>query len=224
MLDRVDMAQINTKSAKKDKTKVAVTQNPYVMAVFTAVLAGIFSIIGSHYTADFQVQEAITQKQFEYRVLAYTAFLEKTDHTKAPAISQILAIGSMANHLATDGEIQEFEDRVSRLLKKHSAQDIYWQLNADLNSLRLHGTPRVAEICDDILKSLLLRDHEIIWSKYPADLVAEHDRWNTAQDKGQAYGWTEQVSSDERLMIVMISKLTQALITQLRKEIHSPST
>jgi len=216
------MVQITAKPAMKDKTKVAVTPNPNVMAVFTAVLAGIFSIIGIYYTADFQVREAIAQKQFEYRVLAYTAFIEKTDHTKAPAMSQILAIGSMADHLTTDGEIQEFEDRVSRLLKKHSAQDIYWQLNADLNSLRLHGTPRVAEICDDILKSLFLRDHEIIWSKYPADLVSENDRWNAAQDKGQAYGWTERVSSDERLMIVMISKLTQALITQLHKEIHNP--
>lgn len=218
------MARTTTKSAKKEETKVTATPNPYVMAVFTAVLAGIFSIIGGYYTTDFQARQAIAQKQFEYRVLAYTAFLEKTDHAKAPAISQILAIGSMADHLAFDGEIQEFEDRIVRLLKKHSAQDIYWQLNADLNSLRLHGTPRVAEICDDILKSLLLRDHEIIWSKYPTDLMAAHDRWNTAQDKGLAYGWIERVSSDERLMIVMISKLTQALIAQLRKEIHGPST
>lgn len=181
-----------------------------------------FSIIGIYYTADFQAREAIAQKQFEYRVLAYSAFLEKTDHNKVPAISKILTIGSMADHLATDGEIQEFEDRMARFLKKHNAQDIYWQLNADLNSLRLHGTPRVAEICDDILKSLLLRDHEIIWSKYPVDLVSEHDSWSAAQDKGQADGWTERVSSDERLMIVMISKLTQALITQLHNEIHSP--
>lgn len=218
------MARTTTKSAKKEEARVTATSNPYVMAVFTAVLAGIFSIIGSYYTAGFQARQAMAQKHFEYRVLAYTAFLEKTNHAKAPAISQILAIGSMADQLATDGEIQEFEDRIAHLLKKHSAQDIYWQLNADLNSLRLHGTPRVAEICDDILKSLLLRDHEINWSKYPTDLVAVHDRWNTAQDKGQAYGWIELVSSDERLMIVMISKLTQALIAQLRTEIHGPST
>lgn len=218
------MARTTAKSAKQEQTKVAGTPNPYAMAVFTAVLAGIFSIIGSYYTADFQAWQAIAQKQFEYRVVAYTAFLEKTDYAQAPAISQILTIGSMADHLATDGEIQEFEDQIARLLKKYSAQDIYWQLNADMNTLRLHGTPRVAEICSDILRSLLLRNHEIAWNKYPTDIVVAHDRWSIAPEKRQAYGWVEQVSSDERLMIVMISKLTQALIAQLRKEIHGPST
>jgi len=218
------MARVTTKSAKMEATKVAPTPNPYLMAVLTAVLAGIFSIMGSYYTTNSQAREAIAQKQFEYRVLAYTALLEKIDHIKAPVISQILTTGSMTDHLTTDGEIQEFEDRIARFLKKHSTQDIYWQLNADLNSLRLQGTPRVAEICDDILNSLLLRDHEIVWSKYPADLVAVHDRWSTNQDIRQAYGWTERVSSDERLMIVMISRLTQALIGQLRKEIHGSST
>lgn len=218
------MARTNAKLAKQKEVKVAGTPNPYAIAVLTAALAGIFSIIGSYYTADFQARQAIAQKQFEYRVVAYTAFLEKTDRTKAPAISQILTIGSMADHLDSDGKIQEFEDRIATLLQKHSAQDIYWQLNADLNTLRLHGTSRVAETCDDILKSLLLRDHEIIWNKYPTDLVAVHDRWSISQEKGQAYGWIERVSSDERLMIVMISKLTQALIAQLRKEIHDQST
>ncbi len=218
------MTRMTTKSAKREKTRVVATPNPYVMVVFTAVIAGIFSIIGSYYTADFQTREVIAQKQFENRMLAYTAFLENTDHTKAPAISQILTIGSMADHLATDGEIQEFEDRTAHFLKNYSSQDIFWQLNADLNSLRLQGTPRVAEICDDILKSLLLRDDEIIWSKYSAKLVTAHESWSRAQDKGQAYGWTERVSSDERLMIVMISKLNQVLIDQLRKEIHGEST
>ena len=217
------MARLTTKPAKKGEAKVAGSPNAYAMAIFTAVLAGIFSVIGSYYTAELQEKQAITQKQFEYRVLAYTTFLDKTDHAKAHAINQILSIGSMANHLATDGEIQAFEDRIASFLKKHDAQDIYWQLNTDLNTLRLHGTPQVAEICDDILKSLLLRDHEIVWSKYPSDLVAIHDRWRTAQEKGDAYGWVERVAIDERLMIVMISKLTQVLIAQLRKEIHGPS-
>lgn len=211
-------------SPKSEKSKVAGIPNPYLLAVMTAVLAGIFSVVGGYYTARFQAQEAIAQKQFEYRVLAYTAFLEKTEHSKAPVINQILTIGSMADHLATDSEIQEFEDRVSALLKKHSSQDIYQQLNSDLNTLRLHGTSKVAAMCDDILKSLLLKDYAIDWSKYPADIASSHDEWKKTQENGLAYGWEERMSPDERLMVVTISKLFYTLIAQLRLEIHGPST
>jgi len=207
-------------SSKSDRSKVPSTPNPYLLAVITAVLAGIFSVIGGYYTARFQAQEAIAQKQFEYRVLAYTTFLDKTEHSKAPAINQILTIGSMADHLATDVEIQEFEDRISALLKKHSLQDIYQQLNSDLNTLRLHGTPKVAAMCDDILKSLLLRDHAIDWGKYPSDIASSHEAWKENQENGRAYGWEELVSSDERLMLVTISKIFYMLIAQLRLEMH----
>ncbi len=202
----------------------ATPPNPYVMAFLTATLAGLFSVIGGYFTAGFQARQAIAQKQLEYRVGAYTAFLDKTDRNKAPAISQILNIGTMADHLATDGEIQAFEDRIAELLKKNDAQDLYWQLNADLNVLRLHGSARVAKICDDLLKALLLRDHEINWTDYPPEVTAFHDRWKMAQKKGIAYGWEERVSADERLMIVTIAKLTQILIQQLRTEIHGLPT
>lgn len=219
-----NMTRGNPKLPKKIGTESTSPPNPYILAVFTATLAGIISVVGGYFTADFQARQAITQKQHEYRVMAYTGFLDKTDRSKAPAISQLLSIGSMADHLATDVEIQAFEDRIAGLLKKYDAQDIYWQLNADLNILRLHGSSRVSEICDDILKSLLLRDSEINWAAYPPNIVASHNAWKIAQEKGTAYGWEKRVTSDERLMIVTISKLTQLLIEQLRAEIHSTTT
>lgn len=190
------------------------------MALLTAALAGLVSVVGSYYTAKFQVSQALAQKQTEYRVLAYSAFLEKLDRFNAPGLIQVLTIGSMADHLATDGEIQAFEDRTAELLKKHDAHDLYWQLNADLNTVRLHGTPSVAKACDDILKILLLRDHEVNWSNYSPDVVAFYEQWRGAQDQGVAYGWEQRLTPDERLMVVMIAKLTRVLIAQLRDEIH----
>jgi len=41
------------------------------MAVFTAVLAVIFSMIGSYFTTQSPTRYAIVQKQLEYRVQAY---------------------------------------------------------------------------------------------------------------------------------------------------------
>jgi len=189
------------------------------LAVFTATLAGLFSAVGGYFVADFQARNAIAIKQLEYRVSAYGSFLERADRNKTPGVSQLLSIGAMAEHLATDGEIQAFEDRIGDLLRKHDAQDLYWQINADLNILRLHGSTRVAKISDDILKALLLRDHEINWDDYSADVVEFHERWKTSQEHGVAYGWEERVSGEERLMIVTIAKLTQVLISQLRSEI-----
>jgi hypothetical protein len=218
------MSRGNSKLPKRVRTKSTNPLNPYFFAVFTATLAGIFSVVGGCFTAEFQAKQAIVQKRNDYRVMAYTGFLDRTDRSKPPAISQLLSIGSMADHLVTDGEIQAFEDRIASLLKKYDVQDIYWQLNADLNILRLHGSSRVSEICDDILKSLLLRDSEINWAAYPQNIVAFHDVWKIAEEKGTADAWEERVTSDERLMIVTISKLTQVLIEQLRAEIHSTTT
>ncbi len=223
MIRRTSLRQSRSKRDEPRNTK-AVQPNPYLMALLTATLAGLFSVLGGYFAASFQAKHAIAQKQIEYRVEAYGAFLDKTDRNKAPALSQIISIGAMADHLATDSEIQAFEDRIALLLKKYDAQDLYWQLNADLNILRLHGSDRVSKICDDLLMALLLRDSEISWTDYPSDIVAFHNRWKTAQEKGTSYGWEERVSGDERLMIIMVAKLTQVLVKQLSNEIHAAKT
>lgn len=211
---------------KRDEQKIskAVQINPYIMALITATFAGLFSAAGGYFVAGFQAKNAIAQKQIEYRIEAYTDFLEKTDRNQAPALRQILSIGSMADHLATDSEIQAFETRIALLLRKYDLQELYWQLNADLNILRLHGSDRTSKICDDLLMALLLRSSEVKWADYPSDIVTFHNQWKTAQENGIAYGWDECISGDERLMIIIVAKLTQILVKQLRDEIRASKT
>ena len=192
------------------------------MAVMTAALAGLFSVIGAYFVAGVQARYALAQKQYEYRAIAYGAFLDKAGRYRAPAISQVLYIGAMAEHLATDSEIQEFENHIGEFLSEHGGFDLYWQLSEDLDMLRLHGSDRVSGICSDILHALTLRDDQIDWSLYPQNVVAFHDQWKAAQDQGIAYGWEERISADERLMIVTIAKLTQVLVQQLRLELRVP--
>ncbi|MFC7518021.1 hypothetical protein ACFQUU_23710 [Herbaspirillum sp. GCM10030257] len=212
------------KAAAKRKESLVEPQspapNPYAMAVLTAVLAGLFAVIGGYFTSAFQARHAIAQKQLEYRVAAYSSLLDKTNLNNAQAISQILNIGQMADHIATDGEIQAFEDRIADLLKKQGTHDLYLQLSADLNLFRLHGSGRAQRTCDDLLKALMLRDFEIDWKIYPPDVGEYHEKWKTALENGTAYGWEERVSSDERLMVITMAKLTQLLIRQLKEEIH----
>jgi hypothetical protein len=195
-------------------------QNPYAMVVFTAVLAGIFSIVGSYFTTQIQTKYAIVQKQLEYRAQAYSGFLEKIDRSRSPVLSQILSIGSLTERVATDSEIQDLEDRLADIFKKTDIQDLYWQLNSDLNVLRLHGSTRVRRMCDDILKALSLKDSEIDWSFYSAEASQFYTEWRDAQKQGLSY--TEpKISDDERLMIVVLGKLFELLIDELRHELQT---
>lgn len=198
-------------------------QNPYAMAAFTAVLAGIFSVVGSYFTTQIHTKYHIVQKQLEYREQAYLVFLEKIDRSRFPVLSQILNTGSLAERVATDSEIQNLEDRMADIFKKADIQDIYWQLNSDLNVLRLHGSTSVRRMCDDILKTLSLRDFEIDWTFYSAEASQFYAKWRDAESKGIPYGWEPKISDDERLMIVVIGKLFDLLIGELRNELQTQS-
>src|SRR5256886_16471315 len=107
--------------------------NPYVIAVFTAVLAGAFSVLGTYFTAQFQAKYAIAQKQLEYRAQSYAAFFEKIDRSRSPEIGQVLSIGSSAGRVATDSEIQTLEAKPAVLLRKPPIQALSWKLTSDLN-------------------------------------------------------------------------------------------
>jgi hypothetical protein len=160
-----------------------------LLALLTATLAGFFSLVGAYFGAGFHARHAVVQIQFTHRVEAYSAFLERIDRSRAPAISQLLSVGLMDKYVATDGEIQSFEDRIGELLKSHDVQELFWQLNGDANILRLHGSPRVAEICDDILTAIVLRDNEIDWAKYAPEVAEFYAERKFALNQGVAYGW-----------------------------------
>ncbi len=156
-------------------------------------------------------------KQFEYRMLAYQLFLEKIDRNKSPLISRLLSIGSLSDTVATDGEIQTFENNIFELLKELNTQEAYWMINNDFNILRLHGDIKTREYCDDILLLISLRDFEINWNKYPTKVKTYYEKLRRNQDNGISYGWEEQVSKDERLMVIMVGKLFNTLISHMNE-------
>ena len=196
---------------------MSLKQSPYKLAFVTALLAGVFSSIGGYFLSNIQAEHVIKAKQFEYRVLAYQSFLEKIDRKKSPLISRLLSIGSLADAVATDGEIQTLENNIFELLEELNTQEAYWMINNDFNILRLHGDAKTREYCDDILLLISLRDFEINWNKYPVKVQTYYKEWRENQDKGIAYGWEEQVSGDERLMVIMVGKLFNTLISHMNE-------
>ena len=206
------------------KPRLPEQPNPYAMAVLTAVLAGAFSVLGTYFTAQFQAKHAIAQKQLEYRAQSYAAFLEKIDRSRSPEIGQLLSIGSLAERVTTDSEIQNLEDQLAVLLRKAPIQDLYWKLNSDLNLVRLHGSIRVRRVCDDILKALALREFEIDWSGYPRDVSQLREKWAEVQKEGATYGWQPRISNDKRLMIIVVGKLFELLVAELRNELQTPAS
>jgi hypothetical protein len=192
----------------------------YMLAAFTAILAGAFGIVASYCSGNLASEHAFAQKQFEYRLESYAAFLKNIDQAASPALSQLLSTGSMIQRLATDGEIQMFEDRVAKLLGNQDIHHFHWQFTSAITPLRLIGSPRVNEICDDIQNALLQHDSDINWSAYTPEVRDFHDRWKLAQDSGSAYATDERIAGDDRLMIVSVAKLMQSLIDQLRVEMR----
>lgn len=191
----------------------------YFMAVFTAILAGVFSIVANYFAANFSGERSATRKLFEYRIESYVTFVQKTDQQASPALSRLLSFGSMVQHVVTDSEIQLFEDRAAKFFEKYDTHHLYWQFNSVITPLRLAGSKRVNKICDDIQLALMQHDEEIQWPDYSSDIVELYDRWKSAQESGSAYAIEEQISEEDRLMIVAVALLMQALIDQLRSEI-----
>jgi hypothetical protein len=206
---------------KSGSSRKLLSPNPYFMAFLTAFLSAAFSVTGSYFTVNLQARHAIAQKRLEFRVQAYGTFLEKIDRNKSPAISQLLSIGAMAESVTTDGEIQALENRLSALFSDNDEQEFFWQLNSDLNVLRVHGSNRVEQISKNMLDALSFRSENIDWSAYPAEISNFHKDWKRLQEQGVAYGWTAKVSEDQRLMIVILAKLTQVLLSQLRIEVQA---
>lgn len=192
-----------------------------VISTLTALLAAVLSIIGFHFTSRIEAENDRKQKQFEYKVAAYQIFLGSVSRTQSPIIAEILSIGELTQQVATDSQIQTLEDSFEKLVKLNHEYQISLQLNNDFNILRLHGSEAVLRNCDDILAVLALREYTVDWKKYPTELQTLHKNWLEIQKNGMAYGWDAKVSSDERLMFVLLSSLYRNLLGQLRREIQS---
>lgn len=201
--------------------KSADVPNPYVVALATATLAGVFAVVGGYYVAKFQGREVVVQKQLDFRVKAYESFLA-SDRIRSPSLSRLLILGATANRLATDAEIQNFEIQAAALLKKVDTQDLHVQLDSECNLLRLHGSTAAVTICDELVKVWLVHDDEISWNKYSVDVQSFRAKWKPSETFREAYGFNPKLSDADRWRILAFSKLRAVLLEHLRSEIQQP--
>lgn len=190
----------------------------YFTAIFTAILAGVFSIVASYFATSFSGERNTTQKLFEYRIESYVTFVRKTEQQESPALSRLLSFGSMIQHVVTDSEMQLFEDRATEFLEKYDTHHLYWQFDSAIRPLRLAGSTRVNKICNDIQLALMQHDDEVQWPDYSPEIAKRYDHWKSTQESGSAYAIEERISEEDRMMIVAVALLMQALIDQLRSE------
>src|SRR6266571_1117125 len=64
----------------------------------------------------------------------------------------------------------------------------------------------------------------IDWSAYPSDVSRLRAKWAEVQKEGITYGWQPRISNDKRLMIIVVGKLFELLVTELRNELQTPAS
>jgi len=204
----------------KNKIKASTPLHPYFIAIVTAVLAGLFSIIGNYFAAQYQLTNITKQQQIQSRFDIYRYFLESLNTSPSNELSALLYIGGIARHAATDYEIQNVEDRFQQLIYSHSISEIYEYINNKLNVLLAFASPDVKNYCKDIIMLLSTNDAaSITWSKYPQSIQDYFYRWKLNTREGQAYGWESKITDDERLSIIMTSALFSGLLDEINKEL-----
>lgn len=194
--------------------------NPYLIALFTAIITGIFAIIGFYFTINLQTASIIKQKQFEYRASAYNSFLTTVNRNKSPLISDILSIGQLTKHVATDMEMQILENKFGKLASSNREYNISLQLDSDFNILRMHGSNIVRQYCDDIITILALRESDVNWSKYSEEINEKRDIWIGPKQETEVDYVDTKVTDEERMIFVLLSTLYTELINQLSTELQ----
>lgn len=190
--------------------------NPYYLAIATAILSGLISIVGFHVSSEIQAKNAIIQSQYEFKIIAYNTFLSSIASHQSPILAEILNIGNLVKHAATDSEIQTLENEFQELIKFNQEYQMFWQLSNDFGPLRLHGSQKIKSICDDILAILALREHTVNWNEYPEEIRGSVRACKQSQS-GMAY-IEERVTSDERIAMNIVSLMYGHLLNELRLE------
>jgi hypothetical protein len=166
-----------------------------------------------------QLEQILIEKDIDLRKDVYLLFLNKIDRSNDPVISEMLNIGSLADKVKTDSEIQELENRLHNLVSEHSVYDIHWQLNSDLNILRLRSSKRVKSHAEDLLNALTLNFSEIQIKNHSAEIQTYYKKWREIQRHGISYGYEERITPEQRFSIIISSKLLQSLIQTMNEEV-----
>jgi uncharacterized protein YpuA (DUF1002 family) len=186
----------------------------------TALLTTLLSTGSSYFILSNQAKSEKVQFQFELKTSAYSTFLNSISKTQSPIIAEILNAGKLINHSNTDMEIQYVEDSFERFVKLNGESKIYEQLDSHFNLLRLHGSEKVRNKCEDILTVLAYEEFKIDWTKYPQELQKFRAEWLNVQKNGKQSGIELKVRDDERIMFILLTALFQNLIDQLRTEMQ----
>mgnify|MGYP000326560431 CR=1 FL=1 len=195
--------------------------NPYIYLLVWGLVAFVASIAGSYLGSEWQLQNTKDEIRFKARHEAYTAFQEAM---KQPPLAGLLALGRRANEVATDSQIQNLEDRMSALVSNNGVEKFYRIVNAECGSLRVTASGAVRDGCEDVLKVLAHRVNGVDWSKYSEKVQDYKERWVRTTEKGRAYGWQKKVSNNDRLAILISSRLLKALGARMNRELHDRSS
>ena len=194
-------------------------KNPYFIAIFTALLAGFFSFIGTWYTAGKQYENILLEERLNSRRIAYHNFLEKIDRMDSPEISKFLHIGTAIDNLIVDAQYQALEDQFEIMVKNLYDYSIYWKLSSDLSLLRLYASDKVNQYADDLLSVLTIVAPEIELSNYPVGFVEFWKANMESQCKYSFYAITEKVQCEERVIIIAAAEIFNLMVNEMRNEL-----
>lgn len=194
--------------------------NPYLLALFTAALAGIFSFAGSWYVSGKQIEAIVIEERLSSRRLAYQSFIESVTHDSSPLLNRLLHIGSMADSVATDSEVQALEDEFAVVVQQLYTFDTYTKLSSDLAIVRIHGSEAINRIADDLLYVVSFHHYKVDVKNYPESFQNYWISWNDAQKNTNYLGWEPKISGEERFTAVISARLFSYLLETIRQELQ----
>ncbi|HOY71070.1 MAG TPA: hypothetical protein PL131_10240 [Methylotenera sp.] len=196
------------------------TANPYLFAVITAIFSAMLTLLGNYYAAKWQVNNSISERQFEHRVSAYNSFVESIASEKSPVLSQMFNLGNVLYYSnQTDIELQVIENQFEILVNNYYKSGQFWKLNSQFSVLTVHGSSTVKMYCEDITAVLMMRDDLVDWKKYNNKIQALHETF-TQDNKNEDTYIDLKVNQKERLMMIMSSALYSAMIEQISLELQ----
>jgi hypothetical protein len=207
------------------KTKItpkkSIFQNPFSIAVFTAILSAVLSVLGGYFIVKVEAERAINEKQFEYRASAYNIYIDSINSTKLPEFSKLLNAGYYALNVKdlSDIEIQALEDKFEVVNKEYKDDEMFFHLNNTLNILRMHGSSKVRIYCEDIMLVLAMKPEKVEWKNHSKEIQNLYISWT--RPNSITYGYEPKVTDEERIRIVMVSGLFSEILEQLNLELHS---
>lgn len=185
---------------------------PYLVALWSAILAALFSGFGYLIAERKAAEEAIKDA-------TYLLFLKQFNQRDMPELTRLVSLGQHMPRLVTDSEIQDFEYQAEKLFENQGIHRLQWQFDTISVALRIGGSLAIRNLLDDIEKALSSREDEIDWQAYGEGVANIYRQRLLVEETGSPYGYDELTTSEERLMIATTGVLFELLFEQIRHEI-----